>query len=211
MIPLLPFRALTTHLCCFHLCRASQLCTSPGQPGDVSGPKCGVQVWGPWWPSSHRALEERRWWPAQRKVWLINRSPLSHNTFLLSLCLIHCLLFSISSADSLNLCKYSFCVCSNIRYIDACFNPDTRFVRTTPWRSAVWPQLMSALTAAWWRTWWARQRHRPHSPSTVRQNTVMSISFTLFSLPNTSFTAPWTAILNYIPFRVTVQLDSNAI
>lgn len=180
---------------CFYLCRAPQLRTSPRQPGGVSGPKCRVQVWGPWRPSSHRALEERRWWPAQRKVWLTDWSsfitqylPTSPSPCLF---LFLCLLLSVVSWRTLP-CVQSFCVFDNIWYMWTCFNPDMRFAKTTPWRSVAWPQRMSAPTPAWQRTWWARRRRRPRSPSTVIQNTVSA-------WPNISFTAPCTAILNSFP------------
>lgn len=101
-------------------------------------------------------------------------------------------------------------VFDSIWCMNTCFNPDMRFVRTTPWRSVVWPLLMWAPTPAWQRTWWAKQRHRPHSPSTVRAITVTSLFHTV-QLASFSFIAPWTAIQNSFPFWVTVQLDSNAI
>lgn len=63
-----------------------------------------------------------------------------------------------------------FFVLDHCLRLNTCFDQDMRFVTTTPWRSGVWPRLMSAPTPAWQRTWWARRRHRPPSPSTVRQN-----------------------------------------
>lgn len=104
-------------LCCSHLCRTSQFCASPKQPGGVSGPRCRVQVRGPRWPSSHRTLEERRWWPAQRKVWLISWSTFITQYFAPSasagLCVIRCWLLCVLSADAWSIegvYVHSFCV-----------------------------------------------------------------------------------------------------
>lgn len=60
-----------------------------------------------------------------------------------------------------------FCMSDSIWYMKTRSNPGMRSGRTTPWRSVAWPRLMWAPTLAWQRTWWARRRRRPRSPSTV--------------------------------------------